>query len=87
MRISLQQAADILNRSVDEVLYIANNESRLSSFVKPDNDMIYRDDGTVSFVEGDSEPTWEFELEDVLEFKKQMDNELAGELEEILEER
>lgn len=86
MRISLQQTAEILDRTTDEVLYIANNENRLTAVFKPDDDMIYNDDGTVTFTEGNSEPSWEFDINEVLEFKKQMDNDLAGELEEILED-
>jgi len=84
MRITLQQAADILNRSEDEVLFISLHENRLESHQKMDNDIVYNEDGTVRFVEGDRDPSWEFELEDVLTFKKEMEEGLVGEVEEIL---
>lgn len=84
MKISLQQAAEILDRTTDEVLYISLHENRLESYQKMDSDIVYNDDGTVQFVEGERDPVWEFELEDVLEFKKEMEEGLAGEVEEIL---
>ena len=86
MKISLDQVSGILNRTPDEVLYIANNEQRLSATVKPDNDIVYKDDGTVEFVEGEKEQSWEFDIEEVLAFKKKMDEGLAGELQELLTE-
>ena len=51
MEISLEQAAAILNRSEQEVLYIANNEGRLPIAIKPENDMVRNEDGTVQFVD------------------------------------
>jgi len=87
MEISLEQAAAILNRSTDEVLFIANNERRLNIGLKVENDMVRNDDGTVTFVDGaQTESEWTFNLNDVLEFKKQMDEGLVGQLEELLEE-
>ena len=85
MKISLKQAAEILNRTTEEVLYIANNEKRLPIEIEMDNDMVRNEDGTVSFVDGNEEPQWHLQLEDVLAFKKQMDEGLVGEVEEILE--
>lgn len=85
MRITLEQAAGILGRTTEEVLYIANNEKRLYIEIEMDNDMIRNEDGTVSFVEGNEEPKWHLQLDDVLAFKKEMDEGLAGEVEEILE--
>lgn len=85
MRITLEQAADILGRTTEEVLYIANNEKRLPIEFEMDNDMIRNEDGTVSFVKGNEEPQWHLQLEDVLAFKKQMDEGLVGEVEDILE--
>lgn len=86
MEISLEQAAAILNRSEQEVLYIANNEGRLPIAIKPENDMVRNEDGTVRFVDGDqSKQDWIFKLDDVLEFKQQMDEGLVGEVEGILE--
>lgn len=87
MRITLDQAADILSRTREEVLYIANNEKRLPIEFEMDNDMVRNEDGTVSFVEGNEEPQWHLQLEDVLAFKKQMDEGLVGEVEEILEDK
>jgi hypothetical protein len=86
MEISLEQASAILNRSEQEVLYIANNEGRLPIAIKPENDMVRNEDGTVQFVDGaQSTQEWTFRLEDVLEFKQQMDEGLVGEIERLLE--
>ena len=85
MRITLEQASEILNRTREEVLYIANNEKRLPIEFEMDNDMVRNEDGIVSFVEGNEEPQWHLQLEDVLAFKKQMDEGLAGQVEKILE--
>lgn len=87
MRITLQQAADILNRSEDEVLFISLHENRLESHQKMDNDIVYNEDGTVRFVEGDRDPSWEFNLDDVLSFKKEMEEGLVGEVEDILDRK
>lgn len=86
MEISLEQASAILNRSEQEVLYIANNEGRLPIAIKPENDMVRNEDGTVQFVDGaQSTQEWTFQLDDVLEFKQQMDEGLVGEIERLLE--
>lgn len=88
MEISLEQASAILNRSEQEVLYIANNEGRLPIAIKPENDMVRNEDGTVQFVDGaQSTQEWTFRLEDVLEFKQQMDEGLVGEIERLLESK
>lgn len=86
MKISLEQTCDILNRSVDEVLYIANNEKRLPIQLVGDEELNYNEDGTISFNENveTTEPTWWFNLDDVLAFKKQMDEGLVGEIESHL---
>jgi len=88
MKISLEQTCDILNRNADEVLYIANNEKRLPIQIVGDEELNYNEDGTISFNENveTTEPTWWFNLDDVLAFKKQMDGGLDGELRQILEE-
>lgn len=85
MNISVEQAAGILDRTEDEVLYIALVEKRLNPLIKQDDDIIYNEDGTVSFVEGNRDPVWELNLDEVLKFKQEMEQELAGEIEEILE--
>jgi len=86
MKISLEQTCDILNRSVDEVLYIANNEKRLPIQLVGDEELNYNEDGTISFNENveSTEPEWWFNLDDVLEFKKEMDEGLVGEIESHL---
>jgi len=86
MKISLEQTCDILNRSADEVLYIANNEKRLPIQLVGDEELNYNEDGTISFNENveTTEPTWWFNLDDVLAFKKQMDEGLVGEIESHL---
>ena len=84
MKITLLQASDILNRSPDEILYIANNENRLNINLDKDDDIVYHDDGTVTFKEGTSEPEWWFDLNEVLAFKKEMDEGIVGEVEGLL---
>ena len=84
MEISLDQAAAILNRSVDEVLYIANVENRLPVKSVIADDIFYNEDGTVKFAEELEDPKWAFDLNDVLEFKVKMEQELVGEVEDIL---
>lgn len=84
MNITLDQAAAILNRSTDTVLYLAQQEKRFEAHLVSDNDMVYNKDGTVSFVDGSRDPLWEFNLQEILEFKKEMDENLCGEIEEIL---
>jgi hypothetical protein len=88
MRITIQQASDILSRTEDEILFIANIEKRIPIEYEADNDMEYNEDGTVRFIEGAStDPCWWFTLQDVLDFKKQMDEGLVGKVEEILENK
>jgi hypothetical protein len=87
MEISLEQAAAILNRSVDEVLYIANVENRLAAKSIIADDISYNEDGTVKFAEELEDPKWAFDLNDVLEFKVKMEQELVGEVEGILESK
>lgn len=86
MIISLSQAAEILSRSEDEVLYIANNEQRLPITCIRDQEITYNEDGTIVFNEGveHKDPEWVFELDDVLKFKQEMDQGLVGELEGYL---
>ena len=86
MKITLDQASDILNRSTDTVLYLAQQEKRFEAYMVSDNDMIYNEDGTVSFTEGNRDPSWEFNLQEILDFKKEMDENLSGEIEQILQE-
>lgn len=85
MKISLEQAASILNKSKDEVLFVVQDK-RLHAEIKQDGDMVFNDDGTVRFIE-DADPgvNWEFELDDVLKFKEELDADLDGTLKNILE--
>lgn len=87
MRITLLQASDILNISVDHLLYIANNEKRIPIQLEGDQEISYNEDGTISFNENPetTETAWWLDLNDVLEFKKQMAEGLVGEIEGILE--
>ena len=85
MKISLQQTASILNRTQDEVLYISSVENKLTSHMIMDDDIVYNDDGTVFFQEGIRDPVWEFEIDEVLKLKQEIDEGLAGTIEEMLE--
>jgi hypothetical protein len=85
MRISLEQAATILARTQDEVLYFSAVEHKIKQHMVMDDDIVYNEDGTVSFTEGNRDPVWEFDLDDVLNLKQDMDNGLCGEIESILE--
>ena len=87
MKITLSQAAAILNRSEDEVLFIANSEGRLPITLVSDQELTYNKDGTISFNDDveHTTPEWIFELEDVLAFKKDMDEGLVGTVEKLLE--
>lgn len=73
MKINIQNAADILSMSCDELLMEAQNTEELTAHFVPPTDMIYEEDGTVKFVDGDSEPSWEFEIDEVLAYKKVLD--------------
>ena len=87
MKITIQQAAEILNRTENEILFIARNENRLAIQMSKDEEIVYNSDGTVRFLDEveQTEPEWWFELDDVLAFKKEMDEGLVGEVEGILE--
>ena len=80
MRINIQVAADILALTEDELLMEAQQVDELTAHFVPPTDMIYNDDGTVRFVDdGDSESTWEFEMDEVLAHKKVLDEKKATE--------
>lgn len=67
MRINKEQAADILRKTVDELLYIVQ-DGRLTSYTE----------------ETDTTIDWVFELDEVLAVKKQLDEDLDGQLRQIL---
>ncbi len=84
MKINLEQAAQILGKSSHEVLYIVQDQ-RLFAKIKKDDDMIFNDDGTVSFVKtANTSVDWEFDLNEVLQFKRDLDAGLDGTLKRIL---
>lgn len=87
MKITLAQASEILSRTEDEVLYIANSEQRLPITLVSDQELTYNKDGTISFNDDveHTQPEWVFQLQDVLDFKKEMDQGLVGTVEGILE--
>ena len=73
MRINIQNAADILSITSDELLMEAQNAEKLTAHFVPPTDMVYEEDGTVKFVDGDAEPSWEFDIDEVLAYKKVID--------------
>jgi len=86
MKISLEQAAQILGKTENEVLYVVQDR-RLNACIKKDADMIFNEDGTVTFlnnVVGDKKVDWEFNLAEVLNFKRELDAGLDGTLKRIL---
>ena len=79
MRIDIKDAAEIVSMTPDELLMEAQKDDAITPHYVPPTDMIYNDDGTVQFVDGETEPTWEFEMSEVLEFKKIHDERKARE--------
>jgi len=74
MRINISNAASILTMSEDELLMESQKLDELNAIYVPPTDMVYNEDGTVRFIdEGDSESSWEFEMDEVLAYKKVLD--------------
>ena len=74
MRVNIQDASQLLSMTPDEMLMeVQNQECITSHFVAP-TDMIYNEDGTVQFVDGATEPSWEFEMSELIELKKIIDH-------------
>ena len=73
MRISISNAAGILSLTEDEVLMKSQTCDHLTAHYVTPTDMIYNDDGTVQFVDGNPDPSWEFEIDEVIAFKKEME--------------
>lgn len=69
MRVSLSQAAKILGKSDDEVMFLVQQD-RLQSFI----------------IEDEVNIDWEFELDNVLRLKSEIDEGLDGTLRRLLEE-
>lgn len=86
MKINLDQTAQILGKSVNEVLFVVQDK-RLAAKIKKDADMIFNEDGTVQFIDTDDTTVdWEFDLTEVLEFKRDLDAGLDGTIKRLLTE-
>lgn len=86
MKINLDQTAQILGKSVNEVLFVVQDK-RLAAKIKKDADMIFNEDGTVQFIDTDDNTVdWEFDLTEVLEFKRDLDAGLDGTIKRLLTE-
>ena len=85
MNLTLQQAADVLGKTPDEVLFIVQDK-RLKAKTLHDTEIKYNEDGTIEFVDEPSEPEWQFKFEDVIELKKELEEDLDGTLKKILED-
>lgn len=86
MELTLQQAADVIGKTPDEVLFIVQ-DGRLNCKVLADPEIQYNDDGTITFVgEKSNGVEYRFQFDDVLAFKKELDESLDGTLREILED-
>lgn len=85
MELTLQQASDVLGKTPDEVLFVVQDK-RLKAQIKKDAEITYLDDGRIEFNDKSSEPEWVFKFDDVIKFKKELDESLDGELKRILED-
>ncbi len=74
MRVNIQDASQLLSLTPDEMLMEVQSQECISAHFVPPTDMIYNDDGTVQFVDGDAEPSWEFEMSELIELKKKIDH-------------
>ena len=84
MELTLQQAADVIGKTPDEILFVVQ-DGRLPCKVLADPEIQYNDDGTITFVGEKSEPEYRFAFDDRIAFKKSLDEGLDGELRQILE--
>jgi len=85
MELTLQQAADVIGKTPDEVLFVVQ-DGRLPCKILADPEIQYNDDGTINFVgEKSNGVEYRFNFDDVLAFKKELDESLDGELRQILE--
>jgi len=84
MELTLQNAADILGKTPDEVLFVVQDK-RLNCKVLSDPEIQYNEDGTITFVGERSEPEYRFDFNEVIAFKKELDEGLDGTLRQILE--
>lgn len=84
MELTLEQAADVIGKTPDEILFVVQ-DGRLPVKILSDPEIIYNEDGTVSFTGEKSNPEYRFQFEDVIAFKKELDEGLDGTLRQILE--
>jgi len=84
MELTLQQAADVIGKTTDEVLFVVQ-DGRLPCKVLADPEIQYNDDGTITFVGERADPEYRFNFDDCIAFKKSLDEGLDGELRQILE--
>lgn len=86
MKLNLEQTAQILGKTINEVLFVVQDK-RLAAKIKKDADMIFNEDGTVQFIDtNDTSVDWEFDLNEVLEFKRDLDAGLDGTIKRLLTE-
>ena len=79
MRISISDAAGILSLNEDELLMESQVCDDLTAHYVAPTDMIYNDDGTVRFVDGKAEASWEFEMSEILAYKKNVEEKRQAE--------
>jgi len=85
MELTLQQAADVIGKTPDEILFVVQ-DGRLPCKVLADPEIQYNDDGTIRFVGEKSDGVeYRFQFDDCIAFKKSLDESLDGELRQILE--
>jgi hypothetical protein len=84
MEISLQQAADVLGKTEDEVLFIVQ-DGRMQAIQKEDTEIKYLADGRIEFNDEVSQPAWMFDFNEVLRVKKELEESLDGQLKVLLE--
>ena len=86
MKLNLEQTAQILGKTINEVLFVVQDK-RLAAKIKKDADMIFNEDGTVQFIDtNDTSVDWEFDLNEVLQFKRDLDAGLDGTIKRLLTE-
>lgn len=84
MELTLQQAADVVGKTPDEILFIVQ-DGRLNCKILSDPEIQYNEDGTVTFVGERADPEYRFAFDEVIALKKELDEGLDGTIREILE--
>lgn len=73
MKINLEDAAQILSMTPDELMLESQGTDLLNPIFVPATDMTYLADGRVQFDEsGNPDATWEFYMKEILEYKKSL---------------